>query len=115
MIGTCYFDSLVYFAKSIIERPPERVAVHFQSSSPLLSSKMAYLRAFWVPTDCIQKAMFDSGTQRSLWAQDYLYGLNEANYDTKASLVKTFLEELPLDEVTKEDIAHRNAEKLFGI
>ena len=50
-----------------------------------------------------------------LWAQDYPYGLNEANYDTKASLVKTFLEELDLDEETKENIAHRNAEKLFRL
>ena len=46
---------------SIFERPPERVTSVNQSSSPLLSSKMAYLRAFWVPTNCIQKAMFDSG------------------------------------------------------
>ena len=50
-----------------------------------------------------------------LWAQDYPYGLNEANYDTKASLVKTFLEELDLDEETKENFAHRNAEKLFRL
>ena len=76
---------------------------------------MAYFCDAQFLTLCIQNPRFDSGTQRSLWAQDYLYGLNEANYDTKASLVKTFLEELPLDEVTKEDIAHRNAEKLFGI
>jgi len=39
----------------------ERVAALFQSSFPLLSSKMAYLRAFRVPINCIQKAMFDSG------------------------------------------------------
>ena len=38
-----------------------------------------------------------------LWAQDY------------PSLVKTFLEELDLDEETKENIAHRNAEKLFRL
>ena len=43
------------------ERPPERVTADYQSNSPLLSSKMAYLRAFRVPTNCIQKAMFDSG------------------------------------------------------
>ena len=50
-----------------------------------------------------------------LWAQDYPYGLNEANYDTKASLVKNFFDELNLDEESKENIAHRNAEKLFKI
>ena len=51
----------LYDSPEIFERPPERVATVYQSSFPLLSSKMAYLRAFRVPTNCIQKAMFDSG------------------------------------------------------
>ena len=50
-----------------------------------------------------------------LWAQDYPYGLNEENYNTKAGLVSSFLEGLDLDPETKEAIAHGNAEKLFGL
>lgn len=50
-----------------------------------------------------------------LWAQDYPYGLNEENYSTKASLVRTFLEEMDIDDESRKNIAYRNAEKLFKI
>lgn len=50
-----------------------------------------------------------------LWAQDYPYGLNEANYDTKGIYVSSFLKEIKLDAEVKENIAHRNAEKLFKL
>ena len=43
-----------------------------------------------------------------LWAQDYCYGVNDIR-------VKTFLEEYPLDQETKEMISHKNAEKIFKI
>ena len=43
-----------------------------------------------------------------LWAQDFPYGENGPD-------VRTFLEEMDLDDEIREDIAHRNAEKLFGI
>lgn len=43
-----------------------------------------------------------------LWAQDYCYGVNDIQ-------VKTFLEEYPLDDETKEMVAHENAERLFRI
>ena len=45
----------LYDSPEIFERPPERVATVYQSSFPLLSSKMAYLCAPWVPIFCIQK------------------------------------------------------------
>lgn len=41
-----------------------------------------------------------------LWAQDYCYGVNDIR-------VKTFLEEYPIKDETRELIAHGNAEKLF--
>ncbi len=43
-----------------------------------------------------------------LWAQDYCYGVNDIR-------VKTFLEEYPLDNDTKEMISYKNAERLFKI
>ncbi len=43
-----------------------------------------------------------------LWSQDYPYGVNDGE-------VRTFLEEMALDEETRANIAHRNAEKLFGL
>ena len=50
-----------------------------------------------------------------LWAQDYPYGLNDENIATRGGLVSGFLEGLDLDSQAKEDVAHRNAERLFGI
>ena len=49
----------------IVERPPERVATVYQSSFPLLSSKMAYLCDALFLTLCIQESEVRFGTQRS--------------------------------------------------
>ena len=58
--GGVAFDCYV-LQKRNFERPPERVATVYQSSSPLLSSRMAYLCDARLLTLCIQNPRFDSG------------------------------------------------------
>ena len=98
------------FTEYVKAHPLDETQMHL----PILETGRQKKRLHRVPPD-MDFCMKAFAPDHILWAQDYPYGLNEANYDTKASLVKTFLEELDLDEETKENIAHRNAEKLFRL